>query len=175
MLAIEVGSTFEVKPLKINSYDSEQTQLLGSHLGKLAQKGDVFLLMGDLGTGKTCLTQGITQGLGAKEPALSPSFVIVRQYHGRLPLYHIDLYRLDHIEEIANLGLDEYLYSDGICVVEWPEKGLQLLPESNLLIKLSYAPECETKRIIHLEPKGERYSELIRQLKPALDTDRTWN
>ncbi|MCD6600030.1 MAG: tRNA (adenosine(37)-N6)-threonylcarbamoyltransferase complex ATPase subunit type 1 TsaE [Dehalococcoidia bacterium] len=175
MLRIEVGSTFEVKPLKINSYSSEQTQLLGSHLGKLAQKGDVFLLMGDLGAGKTCLTQGITQGLGSKEQALSPSFVIVRQYHGRLPLYHIDLYRLDHIAEIVNLGLDEYLYNGGVCVVEWPERGLQLLPENNLLIKISYVPEDETKRIIHLEPKGEHYSELIRQLEPVLDKDRAWN
>jgi len=164
-----------VKSLKINSYSSKQTQLLGSHLGKLAQKGDVFLLMGDLGAGKTCLAQGITRGLDTKEYALSPSFVIIRQYHGRLPLYHIDLYRLDHIEEIANLGLDEYLYNDGICVIEWPEKGLQLLPESNLLIKLSYVSECETKRIIHLEPKGEHYSELIRQLKAVLDKDMTWN
>ena len=175
MLTIRVGSTFEVKSLKINSYSSEQTQLLGSHLGKLAQKGDVFLLMGDLGAGKTCLVQGITQGLATKEYALSPSFVIIRQYHGRLPLYHIDLYRLDNIGEIVNLELDEYLYNNGVCVIEWAEKGLQLLPENNLLIKLSYVPECETKRIIHLEPKGEHYSELIKRLKPLLDKDRTWN
>ncbi|MBI2851043.1 MAG: tRNA (adenosine(37)-N6)-threonylcarbamoyltransferase complex ATPase subunit type 1 TsaE, partial [Chloroflexi bacterium] len=87
----------------------EQTQRLGVRLGELAQAGDVFLLVGKLGAGKTCLTQGIAWGLGIKEYALSPSFVIMRELHGRLPLYHIDLYRLDRLEESQDLGLDDYL------------------------------------------------------------------
>src|SRR4030043_2088812 len=110
------GSTLEMKPLTLTSHSSEETQLLGSYLGELAQRGDVFLLMGDLGTGKTCLAQGIARGIGIKEYAFSPSFVIIREYHGRFPIYHIDLYRLDHIEEIANLGLGEYLYGNGVCL-----------------------------------------------------------
>ena len=151
--------------LKLNSYSPEQTKLLGSYLGKLAQRGDAFLLVGDLGTGKTCLVQGIARGLDIEEYAFSPSFVIVREYHGRLPLYHVDFYRLSHIEEIADLGLEEYLYGNGVCVVEWAEKGLQVLPRDNLLITLNYVPASETQRTICLKAQGERYLELIEQLE----------
>ena len=151
--------------LKLNSQSPEQTHLLGSYLGELAQKADVFLLVGELGTGKTCLVQGIAHGLAIKEYAFSPTFVILREYHGRLPLYHIDFYRLDHVEEIADLGLEEYFYGDGVCVVEWAEKGLQVVPWDNLLITLHYIPAYHTGRSICLKPQGKRYYELIEQLK----------
>jgi len=154
-----------MRSLKLNTHSPEQTQRLGSVLGKLAQKADVFLLVGELGTGKTCLVQGIASGLDVKEYAFSPSFVILREYHGRLPLYHIDFYRLDHIEEIANLGLEEYFYGDGVCVVEWADKGLQIVPRDNLFITLHYISASETKRSIYLKPQGERYQELTEQLK----------
>ena len=154
-----------MESLKLNSHSPEQTQLLGSYLWELAQKADIFLLTGELGTGKTCLVQGIARGLDVKEYAFSPSFVILREYHGRLPLYHIDFYRLDHIEEIADLGLEEYFYGGGVCVVEWAEKGLQVVPRDNLLITIHYIPASETGRSICLKPKGERYQELIEQLK----------
>jgi len=154
-----------MESLELNSHSPEQTQLLGSYLGELAQKADVFLLVGELGTGKTCLVQGIARGLDVKEYAFSPSFVILREYHGRLPLYHIDFYRLDRIEELADLGLEEYFYGDGVCVVEWAEKGLQIVPRDNLLITLHYIPAFETKRSICLKPQGEHYYELIEQLK----------
>ncbi|MFO7774012.1 MAG: tRNA (adenosine(37)-N6)-threonylcarbamoyltransferase complex ATPase subunit type 1 TsaE [Dehalococcoidia bacterium] len=149
----------------MNSHSPEQTQLLGSYLGELAQKADVFLLVGELGTGKTCLVQGIAHGLAVKEYAFSPSFVILREYHGRLPLYHIDFYRLDDIDEIADLGLEEYFYGDGVSVVEWAEKGLQIVPRDNLLITLHYIPASETGRSICLKPQGERYSELLARLQ----------
>jgi tRNA threonylcarbamoyladenosine biosynthesis protein TsaE len=154
-----------MESLKLNSHSSEQTQLLGSYLGELAQKADVFLLTGELGTGKTCLVQGIARGLDVKEYAFSPSFVILREYHGRLPLYHIDFYRLDHIEEIADLGLEEYFYGNGVCVVEWAEKGLRVVPQDNLLITIHYIPASQIERSICLKPQGERYYELIEQLK----------
>jgi tRNA threonylcarbamoyladenosine biosynthesis protein TsaE len=154
-----------MESLKLNSHSPGQTQLLGSYLGELAQKSDVFLLTGELGTGKTCLVQGIARGLNVKEYAFSPSFVILREYRGRLPLYHIDFYRLDHIEEITDLGLEEYFYGDGVCVVEWAEKGLQVVPRDNLLVTIHYIPASQTARSIYLEPQGERYYELIEQLK----------
>jgi tRNA threonylcarbamoyladenosine biosynthesis protein TsaE len=154
-----------MQTLTLNSHSPEQTQLLGSYLGKLARKADVFLLTGELGTGKTCLVQGIARGLDVKEYAFSPSFVILRQYHGRLPLYHIDFYRLDCIEEIADLGLEDYFHGDGVCVVEWAEKGLQIVPHDNLLISIHYAPISQTGRSIRLKPQGDRYNELIKQLK----------
>ena len=149
--------------MNLTSHSPEQTQKLGVSIGKLALAGDIFLLVGELGTGKTCLTQGIAWGLGVKEYAASPSFVLVRELHGRLPLYHIDLYRLDHIEEIAELGLDEYLYGNGVCVVEWAEKGLTVLPVEHLLIEISYLSDNERSFII--KPSGKRYQELLAQLK----------
>lgn len=152
------------------SHSPEQTQSLGRSLGQLAQAGDVYLLTGNLGSGKTCLTQGIAWGLGVKEYAFSPSFVIVREYHGRLPLYHIDLYRLDRIEEIIDLVLEEYFYGDGICVVEWAEKGIDVLPRENLLIKLNYI--SATDRSLDVAADGERYAQLLESLKEEL---KTWN
>lgn len=154
-----------MESLKLNSHSPEQTQLLGSYLGQLAEKADVFLLVGELGTGKTCLVQGIASGLGVKEHAFSPSFVLLKEYHGQLPLYHIDFYRLDDTEEIANLGFDEYLYGDGVCVVEWAEKALQIIPEDNLLITIHYVPASQTERSICLKPQGRRYNKLTGQLK----------
>lgn len=154
-----------MQSLTLNSASSEQTQLLGSYLGQLAQRADVFLLTGELGTGKTCLVQGIARGLNVKEYAFSPSFVILREYHGRLPLYHIDFYRLDQVEEITDLGLEQYFYGDGVCAVEWAEKGVHVVPHDNLLISVRYVPASHTGRSICLKPQGERYNELIERLR----------
>jgi tRNA threonylcarbamoyladenosine biosynthesis protein TsaE len=150
--------------LDLVSHSPEQTQKFGAGIGELALPGDIFLLVGRLGTGKTCLTQGIARGLNIKEYALSPSFVIVRELYGRLPLYHIDLFRLDHIEEIEELGLDDYLYGKGVCVVEWAEKGLTVLPAEHLLVEIDFI--YDTERSFRLEPRGKRYLELLTRLKP---------
>ncbi|MFC2022060.1 tRNA (adenosine(37)-N6)-threonylcarbamoyltransferase complex ATPase subunit type 1 TsaE [Chloroflexota bacterium] len=149
--------------LELISHSPEQTQKLGKRIGQLALPGDVFLLVGDLGTGKTCLTQGIAWGLDIEEYTMSPSFVIMRELYGRLPLYHIDLYRLDRIEESIELGLDDYLYGRGVCVVEWAEKALSILPRERLLIKISYL--ADTGRSFQMEPSGQRYLEIMTQLK----------
>lgn len=147
---------------KIISRSPEETQHLGKKLGELAQAGDIFLLVGTLGAGKTCLTQGIAWGLGIEGYASSPSFVVVKEYQGRLPLYHVDLYRLDRMEEVLDLGLDDYFYGNGVCVVEWAEKGLAALPPEHLLIKLSFL--SPTERRLEFEPKGERYVALAIKL-----------
>jgi len=152
--------------LELTSHSPEQTRKFGAGIGELCLPGDVFLLVGSLGAGKTCLTQGIAWGLGSKEYAASPSFVVVRELYGRLPLYHIDLYRLDHIEEIVELGLDDYLYGNGVCVVEWAEKGLSVLPVEHMLIRISYLSDNE--RRLQLEPNGKRYLEILAQLNKNL-------
>ena len=152
-----------VSYLELISHSPEQTQKFGVRIGELALAGDIFLLVGVLGTGKTCLTQGIAWGLNIKEYALSPSFAIVRELQGRLPLCHIDLYRLDHMEEIAELGLDDYLHNNGVCVIEWAEKGLSILPTEHLLIQISYL--SDTERSFQLKPSGKRYVEIVAQLK----------
>ena len=151
-----------ISDLKLTSHSPEQTQQLGVKIGELALPGDIFLLVGNLGAGKTCLAQGIAWGLDIKEYALSPSFVIMRELHGRLPLYHIDLYRLDRIEEIADLGLDDYLHGNGVCVVEWAEKGLSALPTEHLMIQINYL--SDTERSFQLKPSGKRYQEILAQL-----------
>ncbi|MFC2046680.1 tRNA (adenosine(37)-N6)-threonylcarbamoyltransferase complex ATPase subunit type 1 TsaE [Chloroflexota bacterium] len=149
--------------LELISCSPEQTRQFGVRIGELALPGNIFLLVGKLGVGKTCLTQGIAWGLNIEGYALSPSFIIVRELCGRLPLYHIDLYRLNHIEEIEELGLDDYLYGDGVCVVEWAEKGLSVLPAEHLLIEMSYL--ADTERSLHLKSGGKRYREIAAQLR----------
>lgn len=158
--------------LELDTHSPEETQRLGSRLGRLAQEADVFLLVGELGTGKTCLVQGIAHGLAVDEYAFSPSFVIVREYQGRLPLYHVDLYRLEHAGEIADLGLEEYFYGDGVCVVEWADRAPGLVPGDNLLIHLRYMPGSDTGRSITVEPQGQRYRDLAGQLKAGEESPR---
>ncbi len=149
--------------LKLISHSPYETQHLGSRIGKLTRPGDIFLLVGSLGAGKTCLTQGIAWGLGITEYTPSPSFVLIREFYGRLPLYHIDLYRLYHIEEIADLGLDDYLYGSGVCVIEWAEKGLSLMPQEHLLIEIGFLDD--TERSFGFKPCGQHYLKIVTELK----------
>ena len=152
--------------VELVSRSPERTQALGKTLGENALPGDVFLLVGGLGSGKTCLTQGVLWGLGSDEFARSPTFVLVSQYEGRHTLYHMDLYRLETFEEIVDLGLDEMLFGDGVSVVEWADKGAGAFPDAHLLIRMEYVDE-ETRRI-SLRPFGSRYEELVQAIKPAL-------
>jgi len=149
--------------LELITRSPEETQKFGTRLGEIARPGDVLLLVGKLGAGKTCLAQGIAWGLNIEEYAASPSFVVIRELKGRLPLYHIDFYRLDNLEEIAELGLDDYLYGNGVCVVEWAEKGLNLMPAEHLLIEMSYV--ADTERRLKLKPSGKRYQKMVAELK----------
>jgi tRNA threonylcarbamoyladenosine biosynthesis protein TsaE len=152
--------------LNLITHSPEQTHELGRSIGKLVQHGDVILLTGELGTGKTCLTQGIAWGLGIEEYTLSPTFVIMREMRGRLPLYHVDLYRLDDIKEIADLGLDDYLYGNGVCVVEWAEKGLSIMPGEHLLVEISHLGEDE--RSFQLRPGNQHYQDMLEQLTETM-------
>ena len=154
-----------MKSLEIVSNSAEETRKIGMKLGKLAASGDVIFLVGTLGAGKTCLTQGIARGLSIDEYTASPSFVLVREHRGKLPLYHIDLYRLDRIEEVAQLGLDDYLYGNGVCVVEWADKGLSVLPEEHLLIEMQIVSPM--KRKLSFMPRGTRYLEMLSKLNSA--------
>ena len=153
------------QPLELLSTSPRQTQQLGKELGGLAREGDVFLLVGNLGAGKTCLTQGIAWGLGIEEYASSPSFVVVKEYRGRLPLYHIDLYRIGGIEEVMDLGLDDYFSGRGVCVVEWAERGMEAMPLEHLLVEIERL--SPRKRCFQLRPRGGRYSYLVSQWLPV--------
>lgn len=147
---------------KIISHSAEETRELGIRIGEMAQPGDIYLLSGTLGAGKTCLTQGIAWGLDSMDYVLSPTFVLMREMKGRIPLYHIDLYRLDDIAEISDLGLDDYLYGNGLSVIEWGEKGLEILPAEHLTVKIEYLSDSE--RSFDFIPIGKRYEEIIDRL-----------
>jgi tRNA threonylcarbamoyladenosine biosynthesis protein TsaE len=150
------------KELNIESDSPDETVSLGRKIGELAIPGDIILLTGILGAGKTCLTQGIAYGLDIDEYTLSPSFVLVRELYGRLTLYHMDLYRLNNVEEIASLGLDDYLYGKGVCAIEWANKGMPLFPDEHLSIGIIYKGDC--RRQITLKAYGQRYCELLDKL-----------
>ena len=148
---------------------------LGQRLGQLSQAGDLFLLSGELGAGKTCLIQGLAAGLGVAGHAFSPSFVLVRQYPGRLPLFHMDFYRLDRPAEIADLGLEDYLYGDGVCAIEWAERAGGLLPDEHLWFTLNYVPSDEQARTIQVTAAGERYEQLLERVSESAEAVRPWN
>ena len=123
-----------------------ETRALGEKLAGRLQPGDVLLLEGDLGAGKSELTRGIAKGLGVTETVTSPSFTILNVYEsGRCPLYHFDWYRLESAEELYELGMDEYLGGDGIAVVEWPGRCPDAVPEGAVRIRMTAAGENERK------------------------------
>ncbi|MDP2744073.1 MAG: tRNA (adenosine(37)-N6)-threonylcarbamoyltransferase complex ATPase subunit type 1 TsaE [Dehalococcoidia bacterium] len=151
--------------LTMLSHSPRQTQKLGERLGETAQPGDVYLLVGELGSGKTCLAQGIARGLGVTEYTSSPSFVLMKEYHGRLAMYHMDLYRLDREAEMLDLGLESYFAGAGLCVVEWAEKLGRLMPEEHLLIAISY--RGDRTRLLEMKARGKRYEERLASLVPS--------
>ena len=121
----------------IESNKEQDTYDLGYELGQHAKPGQVFTLVGDLGVGKTVFTQGIAKGLGITEPINSPTFTIVQVYEeGRMPFYHFDVYRIGDIEEMDEIGYEDYFYGDGVCLIEWAEQIEELLPENVIAITI---------------------------------------
>ena len=115
----------------------EETYALGEKIGKAAQPGQIYTLTGDLGVGKTVFTQGVAAGLGITEPVSSPTFTIVQVYEeGRLPFYHFDVYRIGDIEEMEEIGYDDYFFGEGICLIEWSERIREILPEHPIQITI---------------------------------------
>jgi len=159
------------------SHSAAQTQRLGMRLGELLQGGELILLDGQLGTGKTTFTQGLAQGMGIDENINSPTFTLLKEYAGQSrpdtspgaqprtgpALFHFDLYRLDDPEEIVDLGFEDYFFSNGVCVVEWAEKAGSYWPSEHLNIRMKMM--SETKRGLLFIATGERYCELLRQFQ----------
>ena len=145
----------------ISSEKPEYTFQFGKNLGKHLLPGDVVALVGELGAGKTTLTQGIVRGLGVGEEHYigSPTFTLINEYRGRVPVYHLDFYRIETPEELVNLGLEEYLYGEGVAVIEWADKIRTLLPEEHMMITLQYVDR--TVRTLEVVVNGKRYAELI--------------
>ena len=165
--------------MKIELYTKNPTETknLGYKVSCYLQEGDIILLSGDLGAGKTLFTKGIGEGLHIKESVTSPTFTIMQQYSGRLSLYHFDLYRIEDPEELIEVGLMEYMYNEGVTVVEWFEK-MEEMPLHYLKVEIfgeslynkvnendidNYDPE--NLRRLELSFKGPRYKEIIQELK----------
>jgi tRNA threonylcarbamoyladenosine biosynthesis protein TsaE len=146
----------------------EQTWEIGRLLGKLLDAGDTVCLYGDLGAGKTNFAYGIARGLDVQEQYItSPTFTFVNEYQGRVPLYHLDLYRLKGPDELENIGFDEYVGSDGVAVIEWAERAGDELPVESLSVYLSAVDEMS--RELGFLPEGERYEKLLEGLKQELE------
>jgi tRNA threonylcarbamoyladenosine biosynthesis protein TsaE len=144
------------------------TRALGEVMGRHACAGDLIALIGELGSGKTVFVAGLAAGLGV-DPAAhvsSPTFTIMHRYLGRLPLYHIDLYRIETPEALATLGLEEYLEGDGVAAVEWAEHGVGMLPKERLTVRLRQTGL--EARTVELVPAGDRYRTLLRKMTSDL-------
>ena len=152
--------------LELSSQGEEETRSLGERLGKQLRKGDIVLLSGELGAGKTCLTQGIGRGLACGGQVNSPSFALMNEYMGRETLYHVDLYRIEDVEELDDLGLWDYA-DKGVLVIEWPERGAELLPGDGLVVEMGNGERGPRSRRLRFIPRGPRGEELVASLGAA--------
>ena len=160
------GPSFREPALRLTTTGPEQTKAMGRIIGEFAKPGDVFLLTGPLGAGKTCLTQGIAQGLGVEGYVRSPTFVLMTRHLGRLTLHHVDLYRVGGSAEAWDLGLDEQVFGDGVCVIEWADRTAELFPPDSLWLGLDYG-YGEDDRVIAIPPGPDRYRDLLEAMAQA--------
>jgi tRNA threonylcarbamoyladenosine biosynthesis protein TsaE len=156
--------------LRIISRSETETMNLGARLVRCLKPGMIVCLFGELGAGKTILVKGMAGGLGiSKDRVISPSFVLIREYlpvrksRSRIPLYHLDLFRLNNPKDILGLGYEEYLYVQGICVIEWAQRMVKLLPAEYLKIELKI--KGKTKRLIKLIANGKEYHKILKGIK----------
>ena len=142
----------------IETHDPEETFEVGRKIGMNAKPGQIYTLTGDLGVGKTVFTQGVAAGLGITEPVNSPTFTIIQEYEdGRLPFYHFDVYRIGDLEEMEEIGYDDYFFGQGICLIEWAELIEEILPEKRIEVTIEKNLEKGFEyRKITIEERGEK-------------------
>lgn len=136
--------------LKLISDSRERTLETGRLIGGILDRGDIVALSGELGSGKTCLTQGMAKGLGVAEnvPVVSPTFTLINEYPGKIPLFHLDVYRLSGPRDLEDMGYEEYFYGSGIIVIEWAEKIRDILPANTLFVSMRYINENTREMIV---------------------------
>lgn len=142
----------------------KETEEFGIKLGKILKGGDILCLNGDLGAGKTTLTKSIGLGLGVDDYITSPTFALINEYSGRNPVYHFDVYRLENVEELYDLGFDEYFYSNGVSIIEWADKIEKLLPKERIVLDIEKGINLEDRKI-KVSGYGNRYMEIIKELE----------
>ena len=143
----------------------EETVKLGEKLGKLLKPGQVVLLSGDLGAGKTCFASGVLQGLGVEEYVTSPTYTLVNEYEANYPVAHFDLYRLDDSEQIYDLGFFDYLDDSRIILIEWPERALEYLPERRIDVLID---SNDQERQFTISFSGEEYTDIYEGMKKVV-------
>jgi len=150
--------------LTLISNSAEDTQIIGKIIGEYLRGGDVVALIGELGSGKTCITRGIARGVGVPEKyrITSPTFTLINEYPGRKTLYHLDIYRLSGQQDLEDMGYEEYFYSDGIIVIEWAEKIEEILPEGCFTIHLTYLDE--NRRELNISGRRNKIEKISKKL-----------
>jgi tRNA threonylcarbamoyladenosine biosynthesis protein TsaE len=147
------------------STSAAETFEFGRKLGDILQAGDLIAFTGDLGAGKTCCIQGIAAGIGVHDctAVTSPTYTLIHEYQGRIPLYHFDVYRLAREEDLYDLGYEEYFYGNGVTVIEWADRIMSFLPDEHLAVHLFSQPD--QTRCISLHACGKHYQQLVRSLR----------
>ncbi len=153
--------------MTIRTDSADATRAVAAALGELLVPGDVVLLVGDLGAGKTAFTQGLARGLGVDEPVTSPTFTIVQEYEGRIPLAHVDVYRLDRVQDLYDLGFDELVDGNGVTVVEWGDLVEQTVPSEHVVVRIEPG-EADTERVLEFSYHGARWRDRQTVVEQAL-------
>jgi tRNA threonylcarbamoyladenosine biosynthesis protein TsaE len=155
----------------VQTASAAETRGAGAAIASCLAPGDVVVLAGDLGSGKTTLAQGIAGALGVTEPVVSPTFAIVREYHGRVPVAHVDVYRLDHVQELHDLGFEEIVDGSRVVLVEWGELVAPILPVDRVVVRLRLIDDDDDARVIEVSTEGsDRSAALGARLRSALQS-----
>ncbi|MCX8011650.1 MAG: tRNA (adenosine(37)-N6)-threonylcarbamoyltransferase complex ATPase subunit type 1 TsaE [Desulfobacterota bacterium] len=162
---MEVLVNKNIDCLIFTTFNPEETEIIGKRVGEQFHGGEGVSLRGELGSGKTCFTRGIARGLGINNqiPVVSPSFTLINEYPGKIPLYHFDFYRIDEVERIFDLGYEEYFYGRGVTVIEWGEKIAQFLPPEHM--KVFFIMVEDETRQIRIKARGERFIDILQTFK----------
>lgn len=135
--------------MKFTTASPEETIELGKKIGLRLQRGDVIAMQGTLAAGKTTITKGIALSLGVEDTITSPTFCLISEYQGKMPLYHMDVYRLDGADDFVGLGTDDMIYGEGVSIIEWSEKIMSELPAKTILLKIT--PQTDGSRLIEID------------------------
>lgn len=149
--------------MKIRLKGLEESKDFGIKLGKFLKSGDIVCLNGDLGAGKTTISKSIGLGLGVNDYITSPTFNLINEYQGRLTMYHFDVYRLDNVDDLYDLGFDEYFYGNGVCVIEWADRIEEVIPKERIVLDIENGDDMD-ERIIRIHGEGPTYQEIIKEL-----------
>lgn len=146
----------------IDILNQVELETLAKKLGQLVHSGDILCMSGDLGAGKTTFTQAFAKGLDVDDYVTSPTFTLIHEYDGRIPLYHFDVYRINHVSEMEDLGYEEYFYGNGVCVIEWASLIEEVLPKDRIWIEIKVTG-VESRQIC-FDPTNDYYDEMIKEL-----------